>query len=242
MFSDSANFRPLLPPAVLFVAVAALRPWEAGLAPVSVRPTVQLAAVAGRGGALAVLGGFRSVVAGVFWLQANLAWERREVAATTTLLHLTVAADERPLHFWLNGARMLAHDVPEWRLDAAAPRARWERVRNEQAAVALAFLRRGVDWHGPAPDLLIEMANIRLRVLGDTEGAARLFREAAELPGAPYYAARVYAELLRGLGRRAEALAWLRRIAPGLPADDPAARRDVVLQRIKELESAGAGL
>jgi hypothetical protein len=47
----------------------------------------------------------------------------------------------------------------------------------------------------------------------------------------------VHAELLRELGRNAEALAWLRKILPDLPADDPAARREVVLQRIKELES-----
>ena len=60
--------------------------------------------------------------------------------------------------------------------------------------------------------------------------------QAAEQPGAPYYAARIYGELLRELGRPAEALAWLRQILPALPADDPAARRDVVVQRIKLLE------
>ena len=85
------------------------------------------------------------------------------------------------------------------------------------------------------------MANIRLRALGDRAGAADFFRQAAEQPGAPYYAARIHGELLRELGRPVEALAWLRKILPALPADDPAAQREVVLERIKGLEQEVAG-
>lgn len=242
MFSSSVNSdltRRLLPPVFLLIAALVLRPLETYVTGVPVRSVPQLAALAGSGGTLAVLGGLRAAVAGGFWLRANLAWERRDAAATTAMLHLTVAADERPLHFWLNGARMLAYDLAEWRIEANAPAAVRRRAVVEQAGAALDFLQRGMEWRGPSPEILIEMANIRLRVLGDRTGAARLFRQAAELPGAPYYAARVHAELLRELGRPAEALAWLKKILPGLPADDPAARREVVLQRIKDLESAG---
>jgi tetratricopeptide (TPR) repeat protein len=85
------------------------------------------------------------------------------------------------------------------------------------------------------------MANIRLRALGDRAGAAALFRQAAELPGAPWYAARIHAELLREMGRPLEALAWLRQILPDLPADNPAAQRAVVQERIKGLEQAVGG-
>jgi hypothetical protein len=56
------------------------------------------------------------------------------------------------------------------------------------------------------------------------------------LPDAPYYAARIYAELLVGLGREAEALAWLERQLVTLPANDPAARREVVVERIQWLK------
>ncbi|MEN9402268.1 MAG: hypothetical protein RL091_971 [Verrucomicrobiota bacterium] len=226
-----------LPPVLVIVAAAGLRSLETGLLAPESRERPRLAALAGSGGSLAVLGGMRSAVASGFWLRANLAWESRDAAETTALLYLTVAADERPLSFWLNGARMLAYDLPEWRIEPGSPAAWQERIRTEHAAVALAFLHRGEEWRGPAPEFTMEMATIRLRVLGDQEGAARLYRQAAEQPGAPYYAARIHGELLRGLGRPAEALAWLRQILPGLPEDDPAARRDVVEQRIKELES-----
>ncbi len=235
MSSSIANSRlPLwiLPPALLLAAVWALRPLESRLLPSVVVPSVELAR---SGGTLAVLGGMRTVLAGGFWLRTNLAWERRDAAETIALLHLTVAADERPLYFWLNGARMIAYDLPAWRSENA-PAAVHQRNTAEQAQAALAFLEQGLRAHGPAAELYLEMANIRLRALGDREGAARLFRQAAEQPGAPYYAARIYAELLRELGRPAEALAWLKQILPGLPADDPATRREVVIQRIKELE------
>ena len=240
MSSSTANsrLRPwVLPPVVLVATLSVLRPLEARLLPGSVSPA---AALAGSGETIAVLGGLRTMVAGGLWLRANLAWERRDEVVTTTMLQLTVAADDRPLTFWLNGARMIAYDFPTWR-SADAPAAVGERNRREQAQAALSFLERGFQVHGPAAEIVVEMANIRLRVLRDREGAARLFRQAAELPGAPYFAARIHAELLRELGRPAEALAWLRQIQAGLPGNDPAAQRAVVLARIKGLEQEVTG-
>ena len=196
----------------------------------------QLVALAGRGGLMSVLGGLRTAAAGGYWLRANVAWERRESAAMEMLIELTVAADERPLYFWLNGARMLAYDVPAWQ-PRDTPLVMARHLGERQAHRALRLLERGLSWHGDAAELYVEMANIHLRQLHDLESAARCYRLAAEQSGAPYYAARIHAELLRELGRPQEALAWLRQILPGLPADDPVARREVVIQRIKELES-----
>ncbi|MSU46895.1 MAG: hypothetical protein EXS42_07205 [Lacunisphaera sp.] len=156
------------------------------------------------------------------------------------MLELTVAADERPLYFWLNGARILAYDLPEWS-PAAGPLPIRQRASEDQARRALDFLDKGIRWHGPAAELYVEMANIHLRRLDDPASAARCYRLAAEQPGAPYYAARIHAELLRELGRPQEALHWLRQVLPTLPAADPAARREVVLERIKALEQELAG-
>lgn len=207
--------------------LALLRPLEARLRPPPQTPS---------GGSLAVLGGLRAVVAGGAWLKANLAWERREAAATEALLELTLAADDRPLYFWLNAARIMAYDFPAWQ-SPEAPVA--VREKNGRAATerALRLLERGLERHPAKAEFYQEMANLRLRALGDREGAAALFRLAAEQPGAPYHAARIHGELLRELGRPQEALAWLRGVLPGLPADDPAARREVVEQRIRELEA-----
>lgn len=203
-------------------------------APTAVRAE-QWRALAGHGGFPAMLGGLRPVVAGAFWLRAYLAWERQDAAAMVTLIGLTVAADERPAYFWLNGARMIACDLPEW-LPGDAPGPVRQRAREECAQQALRFLDQGLRWRGLDAELLVEAANIHLRRRGDVEAAARFYRRAAEQPGAPFYAARIHADLLDRLGRRPEALDWLRQVLPGLPADDPAARREVVVARIQALE------
>ena len=140
MFSIIASSR-LLPPVLLLATVTALRPLESGLVSLTTVPSAELA---GSGGTLAMLGGMRTVLAGGFWLRANLAWEQCDAAATITLLHLTVAADERPLTFWLNGARMIAYDLPEWR-SVGVPAAVRQRNKAEQAQSALEFLQRGQD-------------------------------------------------------------------------------------------------
>jgi len=70
---------------------------------------------------------------------------------------------------------------------------------------------------------------------------------ASEQPNAPYFAARIYAELLRRMGRNAEAYDWLKKLYPTLPkAADAAlgitafqvesAMAPVVMERIRELE------
>jgi len=186
---------------------------------------------------LGVLGGMRAVVAGGLWLRTNQAWEKQDAAETRALLQLTVATDDRPLYFWLNGARMLAYDIPVWGAISGEPDAVRRQAVRDGVKAAQAFLESGLGAHPRSPEILIEMANIQLRAGENPELAARLFRRAAEQPGAPYFAARIHGELLRELGRTEEALVWLKKILPNLPADDPAASRAVVEQRIKALEA-----
>lgn len=177
-----------------------------------------------------MVAGLRPLAAGACWLRANLAWERREGSATTAWVRFTVAADPRPAYFWLNGARIFAYDMPDWTAGAGAAEVQ------ACAQRALRFLEDGLEQHGNDPLLLVEMANIHLHRRRDPEMAAIYYRRAAELPGAPFYAARIHAELLQALGRPHEALTWLRQVLPSLPAHDPAARRSVVEARIKALE------
>ena len=196
----------------------------------------QLVLAASQGGTLALLGGMRSMLASGCWLQTNLAWEKRDLAGTTKLIELTVAVDERPLYFWLNGARIIANDMPEWRMTGLAPKAYRAVANEEQAQLALRLLEKGLRWHGADAAIYVEMANIHLRRRGDLEAAAHFYRLAAERPDAPFYAARIHGELLRKLHRPAEALAWLRQTLPTLPPNDPMAARDLVEARIKSLE------
>lgn len=198
-------------------------------------------AVAGQGVTLALLGGFRALVADATWLRMHDLWERRDLPAVQTLLQAVATLDPRPVYFWLNGARILAHDFAHWRIAdlggyEGTTAVEQRRIDAEQGRLALRHLERAMHFHPASPELWVERAGIELMRLRDAGAAAESYRRAFELPGGPYYAARLHAELLRREGRKAEALAWLVRLHPRLPPGDEAAAADVVLGRIRDLE------
>lgn len=196
-------------------------------------------AAAGQGVTLGLLGGFRAIVADFTWLRLHVIWEQRDLPATETLLRLVTAIDPRPLYFWVNGARIIAFDMTAWRIaDAggydAVPPATQERIGAEQAKLAIRRIDESMKFHPANASLWIERANIELNRLHDTAAAAASYRTAWEQPGAPYYAARLHAELLKRLGRKREALDWLVALHPQLPTADDAT--EIVLGRIRDLE------
>jgi tetratricopeptide (TPR) repeat protein len=196
----------------------------------------------GQGLTIGLLGGFRAIVADFLWLQTNTAWEEQDLPTTQNLIRLVSAVDPRPLFFWINGSRMIGYDMPSWRIQAAGgysvvPQSVQTRFDSEQAAIALDHLRRGLTYHPNQPYLFIEMAGIHQHRLKDLESAAKLLRKAAEQDGAPYYAARIHAELLRRIGKKEEAYQWLKELHPTLNPTDPFAMPDLVLERIRELEN-----
>jgi hypothetical protein len=207
-------------------------------------PALQLnssVAAAGQGVTLALLGGFRALVADAVWIRMYALWERHDLPGTQSLIHLVTALDPRPVYFWINGARIIAHDLSAWRVEAAGGyeavgRVVEDQVSREQGSLALQLLTAAMAYHPASPDLWIERANIELHRMRDLAAAADSYRQAWEQPRAPYYAARLYAELLRRQGRKAEALQWLVQLHPTLPAGDEAAARDTVLERIRDLE------
>ena len=188
-----------------------------------------------------LLGGFRAAVADIAWLEMAEAAEAHDLAATESLLHLSTRIDPRPLYFWVNGARIMAYDMPVWQIDAAGGDVRVavavrKRISTGQARRALDLLAEARRFHPDSAVLWIEQANIELNRLGDTAAAAESYRRAWEQPRAPYYAARLHAELLRRLDRKAEALAWLVKLHTHLSPSDEAAGADLVFARIRDLE------
>ena len=188
-----------------------------------------------------LLGGCRALAADLVWLRAYAAWESSDLAATRTLLELATAADPRPLVFWLNGARIIGYDMAEWRIAAAGGRAAvpavvQRRIEEDQARRAIAYLENGLAQHPQHPLLYLEIAHLHLHRRNDVAAAAGFYQLAARQPGAPFYAARIYGELLKKLGRHREAYFWLVTLYPTLPVDNERAMAAVVLGRIRELE------
>lgn len=243
--------------AVLAVTGFVVRPyeepaWEFARAKQPALDLDSLQGAMGQGVTVGLLGGFRAIIADFIWIKTNAVWEDRDLPATQNLIKLVTTVDPRPLYFWRNGSRMIAYDMPHWRIAAAGGYRKLSeteqmRIDREQAEVALKYLDDAFGHHPNSALLHVEVANIYLNRLKDTASAAEAYRRASEQPDAPFYAARIYAELLRRMNRPAEAYAWLKQLYPTLPKEpDPAkgitaftvesASAEVVLERIRELE------
>jgi hypothetical protein len=176
-----------------------------------------------------------SLVADWSWLKANLAWEAHDEERTRALAAVAMAAASASEYFRINAARMEAFDFPVWQeaRERPAPAAVIAQRRREAAQRALDLIAAAP---AQSPALLIESGNIALYAARDPGAAADYYRRAAELPGAPWHAGRICAELLHALGRTREAVEWLRAWLPRLPADDPAAQRVLVAERLATWE------
>ena len=132
---------------MLFRSGAALHPLQARLAAArrdeaAASAREALTASAGHGLAFGILGGFRAIVADVLWVRMYTLWQTHEPPPVEALLKLVTTVDPRPLYFWLNGARILAFDMPSWRINAAGgydavPVAEQRQIDAEQARLAL---------------------------------------------------------------------------------------------------------
>ncbi len=247
---DPAALRPFRTGAIVLLGLLgagiALRPLEAP-AWTEVRakqPALRLDSLKdalGQGITVGLLGGFRAIVADFFWIRTNALWEKYDLPGTQTSIKLVTAIDPRPLYFWLNGSRMIAYDMPNWRIDKAGgydvvPDAAKRRFDEEQSSIAIKFLEGALGFHPENPLLVLEIGNLHLNRLKDVATASRYSLRASKHPDAPYYAARIYAELLRRLDRKRDAYDFLKTLHPTLPQNDDMAQASVVLDRIRELE------
>lgn len=197
----------------------------------------------GQGLVLGVLGGFRTIVADFLWLKLNQTWEQKERAKLHATLELVTTLDPRSEFFWINGARMLAYDVPHWRVReeggyTVVPESRRRELDREQAEQAFALLERALRYHPENPKIHLEFAQIYLNRLKDSANAAKWFLSASKLDGAPFFAARIHGELLRRQGLLEQAYEFYVQLYRELPEGNPFAQKPVVLDRIRELEQA----
>lgn len=230
----------------LLLAGVALRPiegpaWERVRASQPALRLESLTGALGQGVTVGLLGGFRAMVANFFWIRTYAVWEDYDLPKTQTTIKLVTAIDPRPLYFWQNGSRIIAYDMPNWRIEKAGgydavPEHVQRRFDKEQSKVAVEYLESALEFHPEHPLLVLEIGNVFLNRLKDDDTASRYYLRASKHPDAPYYAARIYAELLRRLDRKPEAYAFLKELYPTLPKDDMMAQAPIVLERIRELE------
>ena len=194
----------------------------------------------GQGLVVGVLGGFRAIIADFLWIRTNTIWENRDRVKLDTMIRLVTTIDPRPDFFWINGARMTAYDVPNWRIKEEGghfklSESRQQQIDREQAEQAFALLETAREFHPEKAKYYMEVGQIYMNRLKNNPKAAEWFLIASKKPDAPYYVARIYAELLRREGKNKEAYEFLKQLYRELP-DKPLAQKPIVLDRIRELE------
>ena len=194
----------------------------------------------GQGLIIGVLGGFRSILADFLWIRTNVIWERKDHIKLDSMVRLVTTLDPRPDFFWINSSRMIAYDVPNWRIleeggYSNVSEERQQAINLEQSAQAFDLVDQALDFHPENAKLYLEKAQIYLNRLKDDANAAEWFLRASQQDDAPYFAGRIYAELLRKQGLDAEAYDFLKNLHTGLP-NTPYAQKGIVLERIIDLE------
>jgi hypothetical protein len=166
----------------------------------------------GQSAFVAVLGGFRSVIADLLFIDASAAWERTDW--TQLLLRLRQATELQPhaIMFWDVAAWHMA-----WNASIAADRDQTRsppaRVRASREYIQLGrdFLERGIAHNPNAPQLYEALARLDRDRLHDHTRAAENFYKASQLPGHMAYDERFSAyELSWSDGREREAYQRLR--------------------------------
>ena len=194
----------------------------------------------GQGLIIGVLGGFRAILADFLWIRTNIIWERKDRAKLDSMVRLVTTLDPRPDFFWINGSRMIAYDVPNWRIREEGGYSdvsdeRQQAIDLEQSAQAFDLIDQALNFHPNNAKLYLEKAQIYLNRLKDDANAAKWFLKASQQEDAPYFAGRIHAELLRKQGLDAEAYDFLKNLHIELP-NIPSAQKGIILERILNLE------
>ncbi|MBK1877151.1 tetratricopeptide repeat protein [Pelagicoccus mobilis] len=196
----------------------------------------------GQGVSLAVLGGYRNVAANLVWIAMYGEWQYRRVNEVLEKMQLAVALNPNSLYFWIDGARIIANDMPVWQVGDDEMERLYDESDAEGVAIRLKQGRRALRFLDKAPaeledryEIPLERGTIYWQKLGDLENAIAQFGEALEKSNSPYFVSRVYAELLVENGRTLEAYEYLKKHYATLPDDDHSALKPLVAQRIAEI-------
>ncbi len=195
----------------------------------------------GQGILIGMFGGFRTLLADMLWLKGHTYWEKYDLPTTMTMINLTTTVDPRPMFFWINGARIIGLDMPVWRTREEGdyedlPESLILGIQQEQAERAIQLIDRALEYHPDRSTLYLEKGWFLLDRMKDMDAAAEQYLIGSKQHDSPPYAARIYAELLKRMGRKMDAYHYLRELYPTLSWDHYVERKEVVKERILELE------
>ncbi len=189
----------------------------------------------GQMGFLAALGGFRSLLAAIIWIEAHSAWEKTEWGRMAGMFQTVTTLQPRSLLYWDMASWHMAYNASVAALNNPDQPSEALRIRAQRQYFDLGreFLNQGIK-NNPDRHLLYERMGVLLRdKYEDPCGAAEMFARAAEFPGAPRYLPRFSAyEWAKCAGQEQRAYALLRK----LYLEDKSNRQPSLVSLLKELQ------
>jgi hypothetical protein len=168
----------------------------------------------GQSAFVAVLGGFRSVIADLLFIDGHAAWERTDW--THLLLRMRQVTELQPhvVLFWdMAGWHMAWNASIASTEDRSKPPFARQRAALQYIELGRDFLLRGIAHNPGNPQLYEALARLYRDRLHDHARASENFYKASQLPGCASYDERFAAyELSYCEGREDQAYEWLRRL------------------------------
>lgn len=180
----------------------------------SLQPALDLSERLGQNAFIAILGGFRSVVADFLFIDAEVAWENTDWPHLLLRLRQVTTLQPHVPMFWDTAGWHMAWNAGTAALrDESKPLALRKRIHAEYIELGRDFLQHGVANNPRSAQLYEALARLYRDKLHDHARAAENFAKAAQLPGAAAYDERFGAyELSQCPGREREAYEKLREL------------------------------
>lgn len=166
-------------------------------------------------GFLAALGGFRSLVAAILWIEGHTAWENTEWGRMVGIFNTVTALQPRSLLYWDMAAWHMAYNASIAALEDKKQPSEALRIRAQRQYFNLGrdFLERGIRNNPDRPQLYEQLGVLLRDKFEDHCGAAKAFAKAASFPDArPYLARFSFYELAECPGREREAYEGLKKL------------------------------
>jgi hypothetical protein len=168
----------------------------------------------GQEGAIALLAGFRGIVADFIWIQGHSRWEKKQWLQQYNDMQMVVFLQPQSTLFWDVGAWHMAYNIGyAERVDTnnytVAQGLKRERVWHDRARD---FLKRGIENIPHRYDLYFKLGWLYWHKYKDAASAAREFQRAAQFPEAPSYVGRMYARAVEQAGDVGAAYEYWRRL------------------------------
>ena len=176
--------------------------------------SVELRGKLGQNMALALLGGFRGVVADFMWLRAYDHWEVKTWYKLKECVELATLLQPKAVSFWDIGAWHMAWNASyaESVNEAYPSKAYRLKMQREWFDAGRKYLQQGIDNNPEDWNLWFKMGWILYQKYEDPLGAVPFLKKSASFPEAPLYVRRMVGHAYEKADQSQEAYEWWKKL------------------------------